>query len=181
MSDKKKEKTTTKHMSDADLSQNNDDMPEIIVVEDGQVIDEAEKEKNKLDDMTKAYRYLQADFDNYRRRMMLASQTSKEQGRVDVIEKLLPIIDVMTKAQSFINDPKILEGFKMILDQHYNLLSGFNVKKIDTLGMDLDTKFHNVVATKDDEKNAGKVVEVFQDGYQMGNIVIRPAQVIVGK
>jgi len=181
----KKEKKDEKIVDEAtkNPAQTSDcaEFPEVIVVEDGQVVTEEEKEKNKFDELTKSYKYLQADFDNYRRRMMAAGQASREGGRVDVIEKLLPIIDVMIKAQEFIKDEKILEGFKMILDQHFSLLAGFGVKKIEAMGAELDTKFHNVVMAKDDEKNAGRVVEVFLDGYVMGNLVIRPAQVIVGK
>jgi len=162
-------------------SQADDEFPEVIVVEDGQVVSEEDKESNKMDELMKAHRYLQADFDNYRKRMMFNAQGAREQGRADVVEKLLPTIDALLEAKKVITDANTLKGLQLIFDRLNDLFNGLNVKIIDAVGKELDTNFHNVVMAKDDPKNAGKVIEIFQNGYTMGNVVLRPAQVIVGK
>lgn len=142
----------------------------------------ADDEKQRADDMTKVAITLRADFDNYRKRSREESAKAVEKGNVEVLEKIIPIIDVVEQAITMIPDENVKKGVEMIQGQLAMLLSSYNVEEIEAKGLEFDPKIHEAIMQVDGkEEDSGKVADVFQKGYKMGDRVIRCAKVTVVK
>ena len=143
----------------------------------------AVKERNRCEELPNLVNRMQADFDNYRKRNAELNRKQKEDGMVAVIEKIVPVLDVLKQAISMITDEKVAEGVKMIYRQITELLGQFGVTEIPALGLPFDPTVHNAimqVKVKDADK-VGLVVEVFNKGYRMGERLLRPSIVKVAK
>ena len=143
----------------------------------------AAKEKSRSEELGNLVTRMQADFDNYRKRNAELNKKQKEDGIVAVIEKVVPVLDVLKQAVAMITDEKVAEGVKMIYRQITEMLTGFGVTEIPALGEQFDPNLHNAimqVKVKDADK-VNMVVEVFQKGYRMGDRIIRHSVVKVAK
>jgi molecular chaperone GrpE len=73
------------------------------------------------------------------------------------------------------------EGTKLILHKLHALLESENITPIDALGEDFDPNLHDAVLYEEAEGQDGKVVAELQKGYRVGERVLRPTMVKVGK
>ena len=144
---------------------------------------QAEAEKNKAAEMTDSARRIQAEFDNYRRRMNDNSRRVRDDATAEVLVKIVPILDTIAQALKMIDDEKVAGGVKMIGDEITKLLGSYGVTEIEAEGKEFDPKLHEAVMQMpaETEEQKDTVKEVFQKGYKMGDKVIRPARVIVNK
>lgn len=143
---------------------------------------EAEKQKAKADEMTVQAQRLQAEFDNYRRRTNETNKRVRVDGAIDVLEKMLPVLDAIEQAKAMIVDQNTLSGLQIIDRQLGDLLNSFDVKRIEALGLPFDPNLHNAVMEEEAaEDQKGKVIKVYQQGYMIGDRILRHAVVIVGK
>lgn len=144
---------------------------------------QAEAEKAKAAEMTDSARRIQAEFDNYRRRMNDNSRKVREDATAEVLIKIVPVLDTIAQALKMINDEQVAGGVKMIGDEITKLLASYGVTEIEAEGKEFDPKFHEAVMQMpaETEEQKDTVKEVFQKGYKMGEKVIRPARVIVNK
>lgn len=143
----------------------------------------AMKEKSRSEELGNLVSRMQADFDNYRKRTNELNKRTKEEGVVEVVEKLLPILDNLRLAIQAIDDESISEGIKMIYRQITDMLATFNVTEIPALGEQFDPNLHNAVMqvkVKDVDK-ANMIIEVMQKGFRMGDRIIRHSVVKVAK
>ena len=145
---------------------------------------EAEAKNAELQD-----KYLRqaAEFDNYRKR------TIKEKAELikSAAEKLmvaeLPVVDDMDRAlenmEKGADAEACIEGFKLIVQKFKNILTQQGLEKIDTDGQDFDTDFHEAIALipAPAEELKGKILDCVQQGYKLGDKVIRHAKVAVGQ
>lgn len=142
----------------------------------------ADDEKQRADDMTKAAITLRADFDNYRKRSREENAKATEKGNVEVLEKIIPVLDVVEQAIKMIPDENVKKGVEMIQGQLNMLLASYKVEEIDAENAEFDPKIHEaIMQIEGKEEDSGKVAQVFQKGYKMGDRVIRCAKVIVNK
>ena len=109
-----------------------------------------------------------------------------QSGSAECGKNLLPLMDDLQRALEAIeksNDLEALrEGVKLIAQKFRETLKKQNVKEIEALGLELDTDHHEAVARFDAGKEKkGKIVDVVQPGYKMGDKVLRFAKVVVGE
>lgn len=146
------------------------------------LVAENDKLKTFANEMTTQAQRLQAEFDNYRKRTNETNKRVRIDGSVDVLEKLLPVLDAIEQAKLMIKDENTLGGIAIIERQLDALLKSFDVQRFDSLGLEFDPNFHNAIMEEDTaEENKGKVVRVYQQGYTIGDKILRHAVVIVGK
>ena len=134
-------------------------------------------------------RYLRqaAEFDNYRKR------TIKEKAELikSAAEKLmvaeLPVVDDMDRAlanmEKGMDAEACIEGFRLIAQKFKNILVQNGLEKIETEGQDFDTDYHEAIALipAPTEELKGKILDCVQQGYKLGDKVIRHAKVAVGQ
>ena len=132
------------------------------------------------------YLRLQAEFDNFRKRTLREKMELVQSGSAECVKNFLPLMDDLQRALEAIeksNDLEALhEGEKFIAQKFRETLKKQNVKEIEALGLELDTDHHEAVARFDAGKEKkGKIVDVVQPGYKMGDKVLRFAKVVVGE
>ena len=132
------------------------------------------------------YLRLQAEFDNFRKRTLREKMELGQSGSAECVKNFLPLMDDLQRALEAIeksNDLEALrEGVKLIAQKFRETLKKQNVKEIEALGLELDTDHHEAVARFDAGKEKkGKIVDVVQPGYKMGDKVLRFAKVVVGE
>lgn len=156
---------------------------EKLVAELAALKKEAEAEKARAAEMTDSARRLQAEFDNYRKRMNDNSRKVREDATAEVLVKVVPVLDTIAHALNMIDDEKVAGGVKMIGDEITKLLGSYGVVEIEAEGKEFDPKLHEAIMQMpaETEEQKDTVKQVFQKGYKMGDKVIRPARVIVNK
>ena len=134
-------------------------------------------------------RYLRqaAEFDNYRKRTMKEKAELIKSAAEKLMVAELPVIDDMDRAlenmEKGADVEACIEGFKLIVQKFKNILTQQGLEKIETEGQDFDTDFHEAIALipAPTEELKGKILDCVQQGYKLGDKVIRHAKVAVGQ
>jgi molecular chaperone GrpE len=126
-----------------------------------------------------------ADYKNFKRRVEIERAELIRSAGADLILKLLPVLDDFDRAVASI-PPEIAAtpwwgGTQLIAHKLRLLLESQNVKAIEALGQDFDPNFHEAVLYEDAEGKDGKVIGELQKGYKLGERVLRPSMVKVGR
>ncbi|MFW9769708.1 MAG: nucleotide exchange factor GrpE [Candidatus Thorarchaeota archaeon] len=146
-----------------------------------QVKDESEKSKDLFDRLQR----LQAEFDNYRKRMEYRFSEAAQFASEDIILKVLDVYDNIHRALQvdFKKDPNEAKaGVAAIQKQLDTILSKEGVRPIESLGQQFDPYYqHAVQKTNDPDKPDGLILEEYQRGYMLKEKVLRPAMVCVNR
>ena len=124
-----------------------------------------------------------AEFDNYKKRNAHVYQDGFNDGRVEVILKILPIGDTLDWALKMELDEKTMDGLRAIKKKFEETLKGFGVEEIDPTGQPFDPNIAEAVmqAEKGENEESDIVKQVFQKGYKLNSKIIRYATVSVTK
>jgi molecular chaperone GrpE len=125
----------------------------------------------------------QAEFQNYRKRMERDNELTKALMKGDVIKKILPLLDDLERAlQNRPADDLWANGIELIARKFQNIVESEGVKRIEAEGAEFDPKFHEAISNEaSEEVPSGHVIAVVQNGYMLGERVIRPALVRVAQ
>ena len=139
------------------------------------------KRKDAPDYLALAQR-IQAEFENYRRRMADQLVIERQEGIVSVINVFLPCLDTFKEAKKSITDEKVLEGVNMIENKIMDALGRLEVERIEAVGQKFDPNFHDVIAVMHNQNYDDDIIlEEYQAGYKYKGKVIRYSKVIVNK
>ena len=126
--------------------------------------------------------HLQADFDNYRKRVAEQLDYQRDEGKKSVISVFLPCLDTFKEAKKSITDEKVLAGVQMIEEKILNALTSLKVEKINAVGEKFDHNLHEVIAVmRDESKENDVILDEYQAGWMFNGKVIRYSKVIVNK
>ncbi|MEM6842000.1 MAG: nucleotide exchange factor GrpE [Bacteroidota bacterium] len=133
------------------------------------------------------YLRLYAEFENYRRR------TSKERldliktASEDIVSVLLPVIDDFERSLDIFKDNEAVapmyEGIQLVHQKMIKILEQKGLARMDVdQGSDFDSEYHEAVVQTPapSEELKGKVVDVIESGYFLGEKVLRYAKVVIG-
>jgi molecular chaperone GrpE len=124
-----------------------------------------------------------AEFVNFRRRSDQERAQLREFVARDITSQFIPVIDdferAMTMAPSNPEDAGFVQGVEMIQSKLRSVFDRLGVVKVDALGQPFDPALHEAVATEPGT-NGSTVVEVYQNGYRIGDTLVRPAMVKTG-
>lgn len=124
---------------------------------------------------------VQAEFDNYRKRMTTALGDARQDGFMDAIVQFLPALDSFKMATEYITDKNTLMGIKFIEKGILDTLSKMGVEEIDTNGK-FSPELHQAIDTENNEDyESGDIIKVASKGFTYKGKVIRYSQVIVKK
>ena len=125
---------------------------------------------------------LQADFDNYRKRVAEQLDLQREEGKKSVIEVFLPCLDTFKEAKKSITDENVLSGVNMIENKILAALKTLGVEKTPSVGEKFNHNLHEVIAVlRDESKESDIVLDEYQSGWTLNGKVIRYSKVIVNK
>ena len=127
------------------------------------------------------YLRLLAEYDNYRKRSQKEKDSLYADIKSDTVAKFLPVYDNLVRALAqSTEDEAYRRGVEMIMTQFNTTLEKLGATRIECLGQKFDPSLHNAVMhVEDEEKGENEIVEVFQEGFLMGEKVIRFAMVKV--
>ena len=135
------------------------------------------------------YRDAAREFEDARARMRKELAKDAERNRRDVFVSLLDVIDNLdraieaaTRTGTPATDP-LLQGVELVRRQFLGRLESFGVTRIDSEGQPFDPRLHEAVTAVPtaDPASDGLVVGVVAHGYRIGDDVLRPAMVAVGR
>jgi molecular chaperone GrpE len=126
------------------------------------------------DDFREALIRLQADFENYKKRMVKQQTDHLERAAATLVEKLLPVLDTADLAVAHGSG----EDVKQISAALFGSLEREGLERIDPLGAPFDPTVHDAVAHEPGE-GGQEVAEVLRAGYRWKGMVLRPAMVKV--
>ncbi len=127
---------------------------------------------------------LQAEFENFKKRMDKEKAQFKQFAAADTVKSFLPVLDSFELAlKSMSGDDKITKGMEMIYGQFYSAMEGQGLRPIKAMGERFDPYRHEVLlqSDTDEEKKDGIIVEEFQKGYTFHDAVLRCSKVKILK
>ena len=132
------------------------------------------------------YMRLQAEFDNYRKRTLREKMDLVASGGADVLKSMLSVLDDMHRAVAASEKSEdiaaLREGEKLVLQKFEEALKQKNVVEIQAVDEEFNADYHEAVARfAAGEDKKGKVIDVVQRGYMLGDKVLRYAKVVVGE
>jgi molecular chaperone GrpE len=125
----------------------------------------------------------QAEFQNYKKRIERDNELTYASMKGDIIKKVLPALDDLERAlQNRPADDAWASGIELIARKLQNILESEGVKRIEAQGLVFDPTFHEAISHEpNDEVESEHVIAVVQNGYMLGERVIRPALVRVAQ
>lgn len=176
-------------MSDLDATKDNeiplpgDDPSEAPAAAPGEAADALEQFRRDREDLTRSLQRLQADFDNYRKRIERDRAAESSRSIALVIEGLLPVLDGFERALAAHTDPAYEDyrkGFDLIYRRLWESLARLGLERIEAAGKLFDPHVHQAVERADSADHAdGTVLAEMQAGYRFRDRVLRPAMVRV--
>ena len=122
---------------------------------------------------------LQADFENYKKRVEKEQHQQNQKNKHFFIASILPVIDSFELALQNTEDAEAFkQGIELLYAQFYGLLESQGLKKIEAVGQPLDPYKHDVMM-KEKGKQDNIIIEEFQKGYAVEEAVIRHSKVKV--
>ncbi len=160
-------------------------------------LEAARRERNEYLDLAQRAR---ADLENYRRRVGAEAGVAEQRGRAAVARDLIPALDDLERAllaagvdpdgavpegepasEEVTAQNALAEGVALVYRELRDGLRRAGVEAFDPGGEKFDPATSEAIATADGETaEQGIVVEVLERGYRIGDVVLRPARVVVG-
>tara|TARA_B100000963_G_scaffold147839_2_gene128698 strand:- start:234 stop:731 length:498 start_codon:yes stop_codon:yes gene_type:complete len=146
----------------------------------------SELESSIKDEQDKFLR-LFAEFENYKRRTSKERLELYKTASMDLMMSLLPIIDDLDRASvefSRSKDKQLTEGFSIIKNKFNEILKSQGLNEIEVKsGDEFDVEKHEAITqiSAQSDKMKGKVVDVTEKGFKLGEKIIRYPKVVVGK
>lgn len=145
---------------------------------------ELEKKEQAITELTDRYQRLMAEFENARKRNEKEAVRRYDIGAMEVLEKLLPVVDNFERALDTLPEEEketaFAQGIGMIYKQLMEVLEGIGVTAMDPVGKEFNADYHNAVMHEENEEMGENLVsEEFQKGYLYKEQVLRHSMVKV--
>lgn len=180
------ENSAEANSAEANSETNNGNTAEELSAEE-KMAKELEEAKQALEDYKDKYLRLSAEFDNYRKRTLKEKAELIKNGGEKAISAVLPILDDLERALQNMqkaDDVKAMyEGIDLIYQKFLKNLNHEGLVKMEPVGENFDTDFHEAIALvpAPEEAQKGKVLDCVQTGYKLNEKVIRHAKVVVAQ
>ena len=144
-----------------------------------------EKERSRTHKMEDRYLRVNAEFENYKKRMIRESSDRLKFFNLDLIKELLPSLDNLERAISHAkidntDVESMIEGLEMVNKMTHEVFEKFGVSRVNTVGEVFDPNIHQAVGVvESDSVPENHVVEECLGGYLLHDRIIRPAMVRV--
>ena len=140
-------------------------------------------ERNRSEEYLTRLKYLQADFENYRKRMDKEMREVEEYSARSIVTKLLSVLDELELASKHADEevvnPELKEGISMVHKKLVSALESVGLSRIDAVGKPFDPSLHEAVEKVEGPSGEDIVVEEIRPGFMFRGQVIRPSMVKV--
>jgi molecular chaperone GrpE len=169
------------------LPEQEDSLPTDVVSDVLSAQDEFQKQlaemQSQADEYKGGWQRALADFQNYKRRTDAEKAEAYQSAVGTVVKRYLPILDDLERALATRPaDLPWVDGIELIYRKLQTILENEGLKRIEAEGKLFDPNFHEAISQEPvDGVESGTVIGVIQQGYMLGERVIRPAMVRVAK
>jgi molecular chaperone GrpE len=146
-----------------------------------QVKKDLENQTRIAEDRLDRLKYLQADFDNYRKWSEKEKASIIELANENLIRDLLVILDDFEKALPSLEREQNREGMKMVQKKIVKILKEYGLQSIECQGQKFDPHFHEVICKERSHEESNTILEDLGKGYQLKSKVIRPSKVKIAE
>jgi molecular chaperone GrpE len=146
---------------------------------------EVEALKSELEAHNDRYLRLAAEFDNFRKRTIRERMEVRERAQADFARQLLETLDDLGRVAALeaenVTVHDVIEGIHMVERKLLQELEQAGFERVGSPGESFDPNHHEAIATQpaSGDSEAGTVGSVVQPGYRLGNVLLRPARVVV--
>lgn len=141
---------------------------------------ELEDVRARADDLEARLKRTHADFQNYKKRSEKRQEQIRERATEDLLERILDVRDNLLRALEQDDNTDIRDGVDATLTTFDRILEDEDVTPINPQpGDETDPEYHEVVMRVQGEHPPGTIEEVYRPGYELGDVVLRPAQIAV--
>jgi molecular chaperone GrpE len=159
-----------------------------VTSDDGPVDDETASARiaAERDEYLDHLRRLQAEFENYRKRVRREGDELRLRAGEDVVESLLPVVDNMARALEAAaqhEEGQLIAGLELVSSQLHDALAAHGLEEVPTApGDPFDPTVHEAVMTQPSgDHHEGAVLQVLERGYLLHGRLLRPARVVVAR
>lgn len=143
-----------------------------------------ERENRREAELLTRLKYMQADFENYRKRTEKDMREKEENSSKGLVLRLLSVLDELDLAVKHSKDnagrAELQEGIEMVQKNLYSALESAGLQKIDTVGQPFDPAKHEAIEKiQGSSPGSDVVVEELRTGYMFRGRIIRPSMVKV--
>jgi molecular chaperone GrpE len=185
----------------AEIVDDDDDEATGVMSGEASGLSEVTDLRAQRDEYLDSLRRLQADFENYKKRVTKQQSDQVARAALSLVEKLLPVLDTLDLATSHIGDAGSADGRALVAasSQLRDVLAKEGLERIDPIGEEFDPNAHEAVGhvAADEDSGGGTgtngpeegaavgtpgepvVAEVMRPGYRWRGAVVRPAMVMV--
>lgn len=133
--------------------------------------------ENKTDEYLIRLKYLQADFDNYRKQFEKEKEAIMRLANEKLVRDLLVIADDLERAVLVAEHGKIKDGLELLSKNFMKILEKYGLQRIETVGKPFNPYVHEAIAQEQSSEPDGMILEELLSGYTLHGKVIRPAAV----
>jgi molecular chaperone GrpE len=188
MADKDEELEAVDDMNEVEKKdrQKQGDFSEALEEEIHSLREEVEDKQKKAEEYLDGWQRARAEFANYKKRVERDQAQVYQQAVGSISKRYLEIIDDMERALK--NRPTEgegaawAEGIELIYKKFRSILEAEGIKQMEAEGALFDPNFHEAITQEDSrDHESGHIIEVVQQGYMIGDRVLRPALVRVAR
>lgn len=141
-----------------------------------------EKElQDKIAELTHDLQRVQADFENYRKRMEREREEYAKAANRGMVAQLLPILDNFQLALLHKQHEEFTKAVEMVYAEMYSILEDSGLQQMEALGKPFDPYVHEALLQEESGQEPGTVLEELQKGYLFQGQVLRHAKVKIAK
>jgi len=141
----------------------------------------------QITELTDTLKRLQAEFENYKKRVDKEHASNVKNSNAEIIKELLAVLDsfeLALKSNGTCENPEIAKfrkGLELIYAQLYSILEDDGLKIIDTKNKKFDPYKHEVLLVKECSEPDDMILQEFQKGYMLNDIILRHSKVMIAK
>jgi molecular chaperone GrpE len=155
-----------------------DDHREAEVAAEVEEAVDVESIARERDEYLDALQRLKAEFDNYRKRVARDQQERAARAHERLVRELVPVLDDLERALA--HEGNLEDGVRLIHRQLDEALTKEGLVEVETAGM-FDPHTQEALLAQPSDEAEGTVIEVLQKGYRLGDLVLRPARVVISQ
>lgn len=150
------------------------------------LMQELEETRAKAKEYSEGWQRERADFANYKRRIERDQQLLSQAITGEIVKKYLLVLDDMDRAMKMRPEEGDLRvwsgGIELIYRKLQNILDAENIKRIPAEEQEFDPTCHEAISYEENpDHTSGQIIAVVQEGYTLGDRVLRPARVRVAR
>ncbi len=152
-----------------------------IKSETNELREKLEKANKLAEERLNQLKYLQADFDNYRKQFDKEKEQIIKLANETLVKELIVVLDDFDAAIKISAEGENRKGLLTLKKKFFDILVNHELKEIEALGKRFNPEFHEVLCKELSKHNEDEVIEEIQKGYILKSKVIRTSKVKVSK